>query len=123
MARLEGSIVSVPFGHCPDYDLVADFDGRLLKVQVKTSRRRNRQGRWEVMLGTRGGNQSWNGRAKTFHASRYDALFVLVADGRCWYIPSSAIEGTRGICLGGRKYAEHEVESTWPFAEPADLAR
>ena len=30
--------VSLPFGHSPHYDLVADFSGLLVRVQVKTSR-------------------------------------------------------------------------------------
>ena len=110
-----GANVSIPFGHPPDYDLVADLGAGLQKVQVKTSRCRNPKGRWEVMLETRGGNQSWSGSVKQFDASRYDWLFVLVADGRCWYIPAGAIEGTRGICLGGPKYADYEVESARAF--------
>jgi len=32
-----GALVLLPVGHSPDYDLVADANGRLLKVQVKTS--------------------------------------------------------------------------------------
>jgi hypothetical protein len=32
-----GATVSLPFGPSPDYDLVADIDGSLLRVQVKTS--------------------------------------------------------------------------------------
>jgi hypothetical protein len=52
-----------------------------------------------------------------FDASRYDWLFVLVADGRRWFIPSTAIEARRSICLGGPKYSEFEVEHGRPFAE------
>ena len=32
-----GATVSIPFGHSPDYDLVAEVDGRLYRVQVKTT--------------------------------------------------------------------------------------
>ena len=67
------------------------------------------------MLCTRGGNQSWNGVAKYFGADRCDVLFVLVGDGRRWFIPSDAVEGRAGICLGGPKYAEFEVERGWPI--------
>ena len=31
-----GAALYVPFGHSPDVDLVADLDGRLVRVQVKT---------------------------------------------------------------------------------------
>ena len=32
-----GAVVSTPLGHSPDYDLIADFGDRPLRVQVKTS--------------------------------------------------------------------------------------
>jgi PD-(D/E)XK nuclease superfamily protein len=32
-----GARVFLPFGHSPDCDLVADLDGRLVRVQAKTS--------------------------------------------------------------------------------------
>jgi hypothetical protein len=35
----QGATVSVPMGHSPDYDLIAEVEGRLLRVQVKTSTR------------------------------------------------------------------------------------
>ena len=35
-----GAVVSFPLFHSPDYDLIAELEGRLLRVQVKTSRRR-----------------------------------------------------------------------------------
>jgi hypothetical protein len=56
------------------------------------------------------GNQSWNGIVKRFSAVRCDGLFVLVADGRRWFIPATAVDGGSGILLGGPKYAEYEVE-------------
>jgi hypothetical protein len=112
-----GAKVAIPVGHSPDYDLVADFAGTLHRVQVKTTRRRTPAGRWQAMLETHGGNQSWSGTVKRFDASRYDWLFVLVGDGRCWFIPAGAIEASSAICLGGPKYAEFEVDRGQPFAE------
>jgi hypothetical protein len=65
----QGYAVWVPIGHSPDCDLIADDGTTLLRVQAKTTTRyRNR--RWEVMLSTRGGNQSWNGIVKRFSAER-----------------------------------------------------
>jgi hypothetical protein len=114
-----GAHVSIPLGHSPDYDLVADLDGRLLRVQVKTSRCFIR-GRWNVALATRGGNQSWTGIVKRFSPERADFLFVHVADGRRWFIPAREIGGGTGVLLGGPKYAGFEVDRGRPF--PADLA-
>jgi hypothetical protein len=106
--------VWMPLGHSPDYDLVTEIDGQLARVQVKTTRRRNKN-RFHVMLCTKGGNQSWNGVVKHFSAARCDWLFVLVADGRRWFIPTSEIGGGTAIVLGGPKYAAYEVERGRPF--------
>jgi hypothetical protein len=122
-----GAGVSVPLFHSPDYDLIAELRGQLLRVQVKTSRNVRRdtvQGRFNVMVATYGGNQSWNGLVKRFDLSRCDFLFVLVADGRRWFIPAHAVGGRRGITVGGPKYSEFEVDpeassafSLWPVLE------
>jgi len=109
-----GYSVYIPVGHSPDVDLIAYDGDALVRVQVKTTtRHRNR--RWEVMVCTRGGNQSWNGLVKPFSASRCDSLFVLVADGRRWFIPAGAVSATSGLLLGGPKYAEFEIEQGRPL--------
>jgi hypothetical protein len=109
-----GHAIYLPVGHSPDCDLIAERDGSLLRVQVKTTRRYHNR-RWNVMVCTRGGNQSWNGLVKRFSPSRCDRLFVLVADGRRWFIPAAAIEGGTCVVLGGPKYAKFEVEAGRPF--------
>jgi hypothetical protein len=109
-----GAYVFVPFGHSPDFDLVADLDGRLLRVQVKTSTCWNGH-RYSVALCTRGGNQSWNRVVKKLDATRCDYVFVHVGDGRRWFIPATALGGGSGLTLGGPKYAEFEVERGEPL--------
>jgi hypothetical protein len=119
-----GAIVCKPLFESPDYDLVADFGDRLVRVQVKTSSCW-RDDRWQVTLATRGGNRSWSGLVKRLDASRCDFLFVHVGDGRRWYIPASALGAGSGLILGGPKYAEYEVERGEPLparAPPADPA-
>jgi hypothetical protein len=99
----------------PICDLVTRIDGRLLGVQVKTPT--VFRSRFEVTLCTRGGNRSWSGRVKRFSNDRCDWLFVLVADGRRWFIPADAVGGGDGILLGGPKYAAYEVESGRPLSD------
>jgi hypothetical protein len=77
-----GAHVYVPVGHSPDVDLVAVVDGQALRVEVKTSTNVTPTGRWNVMIATRGGNQSWTGLVKYFKPDRCDFLFVHVRDGR-----------------------------------------
>jgi hypothetical protein len=109
-----GYAVYIPLGHSPDIDLIADDGTGLLRVQVKTSAF-CRGDRWEVTICTRGGNRSWNGLVKGFTAARCDRLFVLVGDGRRWFIPAREVGGTAKICLGGPRYAHFEVERGRPI--------
>jgi hypothetical protein len=111
----QGATVYVPFNSAPDVDLIAEFGDKFVRVQVKTTGV-YRNDRWEVSICTMGGNQSWNGLVKSFSPDRCDRLFVLVADGRRWWIPSSVIDGGRKLSVGGPKYAEYEIESGRPFA-------
>jgi hypothetical protein len=99
-----GAGVFWPVFHSPDFDLIADWGdgGPLIRVQVKTSTQFVKS-RWAVAVCTRGGNRSWSGIVKRLDPDRYDRLFVLVGDGRRWYIPSHAVEGETGLRLGGAK--------------------
>ena len=111
----QGYGVWIPFGHSPDCDLLAEQDDRLIRVQVKTSTL-FRNGRWSVAVCTRGGNQSWNRIVKRLEPARFDFLFVVVADWRCWFIPSDEIEARTAIALGGPKYGEFEINPPHPLA-------
>jgi hypothetical protein len=111
----QGAVVFVPLFHSPDYDLIAEMAGRLVRIEVKTSSRCNARGRWEVAICTRGGNRSWSGMTKTFDPRRCDFLFVHVGDGRRWFIPAARVEGTRSLAVGCRKYAQFEIEEGPPL--------
>ena len=115
-----GAKLYIPLGHSPDCDLIADRDGDLLRVQVKTSTV-FRKRRWEVTLCTRGGNQSWNGLVKRLDSTRCDYLFVLVADGRRWFIPGRPWAEARESASAGPKYASFEVDPGAPL--PAGACR
>ena len=116
-----GAVVLIPLGHSPDYDLVAEIDRRLWRIQVKTStvRADTRGGReqYEVQLSTLGGNRSWTGVSKRFDPDRADYVFVLAGDGRRWVIPSREL-GPRGkVTVGGPRYSEYEVSQGQPINE------
>jgi PD-(D/E)XK endonuclease len=110
----KGALVWIPLGHSPNADLIAEFNGSLLRVQVKTSTYRvstpTGHMRWAVSISTNGGNRSWTGLTKKFDPAEVDHLFVLVGDGRRWFIPAAVVEGSRRVSLGGNKYSEFEVE-------------
>jgi hypothetical protein len=107
-----------PVFHSPDIDLVAEIEGRLISIEVKTCCHRRGTG-WGVSISTRGGNQSWSRVVKYFEPERCDYLFVHVADGRRWMIPTEALEARSNLLLGGPKYSEFEVEPGRPLEPPS----
>lgn len=117
----KNAVVWVPFTHSPHVDLMAEWEGQRLRVQVKTSTfqstKKSGGRRWHVAIATNGGNQSWTGLTKKFDPGKVDYLFVLVGNGRRWFIPAEMVEGRRSLALGGRKYSEFEIESGTPFED------
>jgi len=101
-------VVSVPLNDSQEYDLVVDVDGKLLKVQVKTTGHKTPHGVYAAMLKTSGGNQSWSGVAKFFDTSKIDILFVLCGDGTMYSIPCNSIINKTSINLG-KKYEKFKV--------------
>ena len=110
-----GAYVFKPLFHSPDYDLVAEMAGRLVRIEVKTCTRPTPRGHWQVMICTRGGNQSWSGTTKRFDSRRCDYLFIHVGDGRRWFIPAIRIESETALVAGGRKYRRYEIEKGLPL--------
>jgi len=53
-----GYTVCLPMNDCQEYDLVVEYPDGLKKVQVKTTRYKNRQGNYAVNLRTMGGSKS-----------------------------------------------------------------
>ena len=109
----KGYNVWVPLFHSRDIDLIATEGAEVLRIQVKTSTSLVREGVYAVKVCTRGGNQSWDRVVKRLDTSLIDFLFVLVADGRRWFIPAPAITASTCIVVGCTKYADYEVEP-WP---------
>jgi PD-(D/E)XK endonuclease len=117
----QGATIAVPIFSSRDWDLIAEWGGDVFRIQVKTSTQNHGDGRWAVMISTRGGNQSWNGVVKYFDPSRCDFLFVHVGDGRRWFIPSWALDCKSGLTVGGSKYSEFEIEPGRPLTAKPSL--
>lgn len=107
-----GYEVAIPTGiHLP-YDLLAESDGKLYKVQVKTTNRivggTLDHPRYEVFIATSGGNTRKN-NVKAFDPSLIDFMFVVTGDGSCWLIPASAIDVKTQLYVGTEKYARYLI--------------
>lgn len=93
-----GKTVSIPLTDSQEYDLVVDYDGILKKVQVKTSRFQ-RNGEYEVMMKTCGGNQS-SSTMKIFDGTKVDLLFIYTDNGDRYLIPTNSDTPKHSLRLG-----------------------
>ena len=109
-----GWTVSVPLTDSQEYDLVAEINGILQKIQVKTTRYKTKYGFYNINISVKGGNRTSIGTIKHFDNSKVDFLFVIVGDGRMYFIPSKEVLAT-GCLTIGRKYDKCEVKfgSVW----------
>jgi hypothetical protein len=104
----QGYFVAIPLNDSQPWDLVVEDEaGVLSRVQVKTTTRRARSGKFVVMLETAGGNQSFSTR-KPFNNTASELLFVLTDHGATYLIPCREITSTRGLTLSGR-YEQYRV--------------
>lgn len=102
--------VSIPLNDTQKYDLVADFNGGLKKISVKTSNNLTENKTYCVNLRNCGGS-SGKCKNRPFENNSCDYLFVLTGDDKTYLIPSKEILGTNSINVG-KKYTEYEVFTT-----------
>jgi hypothetical protein len=95
-----GYNVSLPIGEAERYDLVVeDPDGRLQRVEVKTTTYKTPRGRYVVQIKTCGGNQSWNGTVKHFDPTEVELLYVLTDDQEEYVIPTEHVRSRNTLSL------------------------
>ena len=99
--------VAIPLNDTQKYDIVADFDGKLQKISIKTSRYQPRENVFEVMLKNTGGS-SGNNKIRLFDNNNCDYIFIYTANEDLYLIPSKEIAATNSICVGN-KYIEYKV--------------
>lgn len=99
-----GYTTCIPLTDSQKYDLVVDIDNELKRIQIKTTYYK-RDGKYEVMIKTCGGNKN-NNSMHTFDNTASDYLFILTESGAKYLIPTSQITAKHGIVLGD-KYKEH----------------
>ena len=101
--------ISIPLNDTQPYDLVADIDEKLCKIQVKTSRYTRTDGdSYEVRLNNVGGNKTGTYRHVDFNNNSCDFIFIYLANNKIFLIPSKEIQAKTSICIG-EKYKEYEV--------------
>lgn len=99
--------IALPMNDTQKYDLIADFNGGLQRISVKTSRNRTEYGTYSVNLRNTGGS-SGNFKTRPFDNSTCDYIFILTGEDKLYLIPSNIIDATNSISVG-KKYTEYEV--------------
>lgn len=107
-----GYTVSYPMSDAARYDLVVDIDGKLLRVQCKTSTHRDKSC-YKVQLATSGGNRSWSGVRKKISSDECDIIFIWCANGSLWEIPAEELHDKSSF-RAGPKNVRFLVEGDLP---------
>lgn len=100
--------ISIPLNDTQKYDLVADFDGKLQRISVKTTRATDNGKSFSVQLRNTGGS-SGNNKIRPFDKTTCDYIFVYTINEECYLIPSDIINATNSINVGP-KYYDYLVE-------------
>lgn len=101
--------VSIPLNDTQKYDLVADFNGKLQRISVKTSRNTTTGGKsYSVQLRNTGGSSGKN-NVRLFDEETVDYLFIYTADNKTYLIPTKDLGLINAITVG-IKYTEYLVQ-------------
>lgn len=97
--------VALPLNDTQKYDLIADIDGKLQKIQVKTSRYMGSSlSSYEVQLKNSSGNKITN-----FDNTTCDYVFIYTADEKIYLIPAQEIKAKTAVRVGNM-YKEYCVQ-------------
>ncbi len=94
-----GYTVSLPLTDSQPYDLIVDIDGKLNRVQVKTTAYKTPYGIFAANLSVKGGNRSYN-TIKLFDKTKVEYVFVITSENDIYFIPSSVIKSKNILNLG-----------------------
>ena len=96
--HLLGYRISIPITENQKYDLIGDKDGKLYRIQIKTTKNKSPYNIFIVGLRTLGGNQSFHSIKKR-KIGDYDLLYVLTDENISYLIPDDAFNNTNSIHL------------------------
>ena len=100
--------IAIPLNDTQKYDLVADFNGKLQRISVKTSRATENGKSFSVQLRNTGGS-SGNNKIRPFDNESCDYLFIYTINEEYYLIPSKEVTAINSINVGP-KYYDYLVE-------------
>lgn len=90
-----GINVSVPVSAYCKYDFIADIDGNLKKIQVKTARKRTTG----FMISTLSTHLTSNGLRKNTYTEKEIDYFCTIYENQCYLIPAKEVIGKTQFTL------------------------
>lgn len=106
--------VSIPYGDCDKYDQIWDINGKLLKVQVKTSRSKN-----EIKTGITFNCYSVSNGKKHKYSKKDIDYFATYWDNQCYLIPveECSTEKTLWFKLSPHNYSKCAMANDYKIEE------
>lgn len=115
----QGCHVSIPFGENSRYDMIADVNGKLIKVQVKTSSVKNNDFN-AIEFSCRSSYTNSTGvKNVRYNADEID-YFATYWEGKCYLIPISECSVTKTLRFAPTKSGQRVGIS---FAEDYELSK
>lgn len=109
------AVVSVPTTEHSKYDLVVDYDGKMQRVQVKTSTARPTNDKYEVQLRTNGANYTTKSNVTKISSELVDLVFILTGDGHAYVIPAEMLDGRTTVRMSGMWHTNYHVGQYLPI--------
>lgn len=101
--------IAIPLNDTQKYDLIADFNGKLQKISIKTSKATKNGTSFEVQLRNTGGSSGIS-KVRPFDNNSCDYVFIYTADEKLYLIPAQSINSINSIVVGN-KWTEYIVKS------------
>lgn len=102
-----GYTVSIPLNDTQDYDLIADKNNLIKRVQVKSTGCKTKYGNYQVALKSCGGTKG--NTYKTVIETNIDELFILTEDLGMYILPAEEIHNKSSINICD-KYEKYKVK-------------
>lgn len=106
-----GNSVSIPLGDDQRYDLVVDIEGKLYRVEVKTSLYINTHGKYQVNLKTSSGSKNKDAKAwKLVYLDKKDCdlVFIYVGNETQYLFPIEILNG-KGTLIITSKIEQYKI--------------
>jgi hypothetical protein len=103
-----GYEVCLPIGDKRSYDLIAEKDNNLSRVQIKYAGFSAKRNKCQAGLRITGGNQSYS-YARKYGKDDFDILFIYTAKAECYIIPWKTVDIRNELTVDAEKYRKYKV--------------